>query len=145
MKNEDSGGPVKISATYTLLWHWHSLDWILIPTLAQVSVSKVPLTIPIYTEKPNNYPIQRVRLLCSRDPLSSGRFQKWGLLPARDRRGRGHIFPFCLGFRRELNWISYYWSRCKHFTRQHCNYTLASPVAHRGPPLADGIYASRWH
>ena len=36
----------------------------------------------------------------------------------------GHIFIFYLKVHCELNWIEYYWGRCKYFARKHCNYTL---------------------
>ena len=34
----------------------------------------------------------------------------------------GHIFLLYPKFHCELNWVEYYWGRCKHFTRKHCNY-----------------------
>ena len=42
----------------------------------------------------------------------------------------GQIFLFYPKFHRELNWIEYFWGRCKNFTRKHYNYALVGTVAH---------------
>ena len=45
----------------------------------------------------------------------------------------GHIFSLYPKFRCELNWVEYYWGRCKCFARRRCNYALAGTVALRAP------------
>ena len=37
----------------------------------------------------------------------------------------GHIFILYPKFHCELNWIEYYWGRCKYFARKHCKYPLS--------------------
>ena len=50
--------------------------------------------------------------------------------PVRDCRGRRTNLPPYPKLHRELNWIEYFWGRCKNFTRKHYNYTLVGTVAH---------------